>query len=269
MTNGSSKLRKPESGSARSGMPNARAHAKTARASSTVEQVPSPANTSARAPASRSDTARATSLVIVTRTETTPEGTISKEGTDVSRETSATPMRAAAASSVASALAAASACTAASGRTAAPAQTAASARAATPAQTMRARPPSNSLVVERSGFNGSSNGKFRCTGPPAQHPAIRAVTPQPSAHTAAAAASPTPTSPPAAAHASRAACRANASDAASALGRGICRNARTWSPYAFSWSHVCGAPRPCRRGGRSPVSTISGTRDDSASSTAG
>ncbi|MFR8047417.1 MAG: hypothetical protein ACLU7P_14865 [Eggerthella lenta] len=47
------------------------------------------------------------------------------------------------------------------------------------------------------------------------------------------------------------------------------RNARTCEPYAFNWSHVCGAPKPCSRAGRSPVSTMSGTRDDSASNTAG
>ncbi len=47
------------------------------------------------------------------------------------------------------------------------------------------------------------------------------------------------------------------------------KNHLTASPYSFSWSIVCPAPTSRSSGGRSAVSTISGTRASWASITAG
>ena len=126
------------------------------------------------------------------------------------------------------------------------------------------QPASNSPSTDRSGVRGSSSWKFTCTGPARyRHPREATASPSPPRPGASA------PGPNAARHASRAAWRAKARSAGPAAGSGICRKQRTWSPYAFTWSTVCGAPSPCNRKGRSPESTTSGTRDVSASSTAG
>ena len=62
---------------------------------------------------------------------------------------------------------------------------------------------------------------------------------------------------------------AHPSRSSSVVGRGASRYARAYLPYSSTWSIVWFAPVPRRRGGRSAVSRISGTRDCEASTTAG
>src|SRR6266699_1236540 len=107
------------------------------------------------------------------------------------------------------------------------------------------RPSRPTCPYGPSGTSGSRSGRFRCTGP---------GTP--------------PAAPDARPHARHAALRQYATCAAPASGTPISQNQRTAGPYSRSWSTVWLAPVPRSSGGRSAVSTTSGTADSSASITA-
>ncbi len=95
-----------------------------------------------------------------------------------------------------------------------------------------------------SGPSGSRQETFRCTGPGRGSPAAAAKPRQATA-------------------------RKCSSPESSASWVPSSENQRTAEPYSFSWSIVCPAPIARSSGGRSAVSTSSGTAASSASQTAG
>ena len=102
---------------------------------------------------------------------------------------------------------------------------------------------SHAALSAGGGISGSRNGTLRCTGPPAPAAAI--------------------------AHASRAACAAIDGVDPGSSGQGRSRKKRACEPYSPIWSMVCDAPVLRSSGGRSAVSTTSGTPASDASTTAG